>query len=72
MQVFAVSDALIYVLVNIRNTKAGEKIEYFIVPSSVIAQKMESAIQGKNKTEWHSFSYSNALPFKDKWDVFNT
>jgi hypothetical protein len=67
-----VSDNLIYVLVNIRNKKTGEEIEYFILPSRVIAEKMQSAIQGKKGSEWHSFDYKNALPFKDKWELFKT
>lgn len=35
----SVSDSHVYVLVNIRNGKSGEKIDYYIVPSSVVASK---------------------------------
>jgi hypothetical protein len=36
----------IYVLVNLRHNKSGEMIEYFIVPSRVISEKM---VYSKNK-----------------------
>lgn len=67
-----VSDSLIYILVNIRKTKDGERIEYFIVPSKIVSERMETAIQGPKQTEWHSISYSDVEEYRDKWDIFTT
>ncbi len=57
-----VSSTYVYVLVNLR--KGGEQVEYFVVPSKVIAKKMY-----ENKTEkgtWRSFGYEHAEPYRDK------
>ena len=65
-----VSPTHIYVFVNLRAKKDREVIEFYIVPSSVVAEKTR---YGKAKTtgsEWYSFYLEDALPFKDKWEVF--
>jgi hypothetical protein len=67
-----VSDTLMYVFVNTRTKKEPELIEYFVVPSKVVAQKMVSAVQGPKKTEWNSISYANVKDFQDRWDLFTS
>jgi hypothetical protein len=65
-----VSPSHIYVFVNLRAKKDGEVIEFYVVPSAVVAKKTR---YGKAKTtgsEWYSFYLEDALPFKDKWEVF--
>jgi len=64
-----VSKNHIYVLVNLRPTNEGEIIEYYVVPSKVIAKKMIDEIRPKSK--WHFFQLKEALPYKDKWATFD-
>lgn len=58
-----VSPTHFYVLVNLR--KDGD--EFFIVPSRVVARKMDVAKQGK--TTWYSISRENVRQFEDKWNL---
>ena len=63
-----VSNNYIYVLVNLRHNKSGEMIEYFIVPSRVISDKM---VYSKNKnSEWYAINLRNVEKFRNKWSVF--
>jgi hypothetical protein len=60
----------IYVFVNLRAKKEGEVIEFYVVPSSIVAKKTR---YGKAKTtgsEWYSFYLEDALKFKDGWGIF--
>ena len=60
-----------YVLVNLRRTKTGENIEYYVVPSKVVAARMVSAVsKSEAKSEWHQLNMSEAAPYRDKWSVF--
>ena len=61
-----VSDSHIYVLVRIK--EAGAEIEFFIIPSQVVADKM--FVEEYGKGTWYSFTLDDAMPFKDKWDIF--
>ena len=64
-----VSPTHIYVFVNLRTRKDGEVIEFYIVPSSVVAKKTR---YGKAKTtgsEWYSFYLEDALKYKDDWGI---
>ncbi len=64
-----VSPTHIYVFVNLRAKKEGEVIEFYVVPSSVVAKKTR---YGKAKTtgsEWYSFYLEDALKFKDGWNI---
>jgi len=63
-----VSDTHVYVLVNLRKNNKGEAVEYYIVPSRVIADKMVHEIN--EKSEWYSFKLKDALPYKDGWELF--
>lgn len=58
-----VSPTHFYVLVNVR--KDGH--EFFVVPSRVVARKMDVVKQGK--TTWYSISRENVRQFEDKWDL---
>jgi len=49
----------IYVFVNLK-----EPVEYFIVPSKVVADKM-----GTQK-KWYYFEYKYAKKYQEKWTVF--
>jgi len=62
-----VSDSHIYVLVNLR--KSGTVVEYFVVPSNVIAERMGSAQQGKGT--WHAIGCKDVKEFENRWDVFD-
>jgi hypothetical protein len=54
----------IYVLVNIRGQ---DRIEFFVVPSDIIARDMVEDVQ-RGRT-WYSFSYASAKPYENKWVV---
>ncbi len=56
-----------YVFVNIRDKQ--NLIEYFVVPSEVVAKKM-SQDKSKKGSVWYSFSYDDAKAFQNKWSVF--
>lgn len=65
------SKSHIYVLVNLRRNKTGEAIEYFVVPSKVVAAKMVSKVSdNESQSEWHQLNMSEAAPYRDKWSVF--
>ena len=62
-----VSESHIYVFVNIRSPKSGEIIEYYVVPSRIVAEKI---VYSKSpKSEWYSFNLTDAEPFKGKWSL---
>jgi hypothetical protein len=65
------SPSHIYVLVNIRSRKDGESVEYFVVPSEVVAAKMVSATSKTGaKSEWHQFNFADAKPYRNIWSPF--
>ena len=60
----------IYVFVNIRNRKGVESIEYYIVPSAIVAKKMVSGTTKNKKRawkEWHQFNIPDAKPYLNDW-----
>jgi hypothetical protein len=57
-----------YAFVNLRTN--GE-IEYYIVPSSVVADKTKVEKSRKGSI-WYSFSLQNAKEYKDKWSILRT
>ena len=62
-----VSESHIYVFVSIRSPKPGESIEYYVVPSKIVAEKI---VYSKSpKSEWYSFSLTDAEPFKENWSL---
>ncbi len=62
------SENHIYVFVNLRPNKAGEIIEYYIVPSKVVANKM--IYEESPRSKWYSFPIKDALPYKNEWTLF--
>ena len=63
-----VSPSHIYALVNIRSRKDGEEIEYYIVSSRVVANRM--VYDKRPKSEWFSIHRSKIEEFQNKWSVF--
>ena len=59
-----VSRTHIYVLVNIRSNKLGEAIEYYIVPSKVVAEHMILS------ETWCQLNIAHAKKYRDKWSCF--
>ena len=60
------SERHLYVFVNLRDKKC--LIEYFIVPSGVVSDKM---IISKPKTStWYSFAHKDAKKYENKWSIF--
>ena len=67
-----VSPQHVYVFVNLRRGRAGETIEYFVVPSRVVAKKTTVATSRTGRQSvWHSFYRSDAEPYRDKWELFS-
>ena len=58
-----VSPTHLYVLVNL----IKDRPEFFIVPSRVVARRMDIAKQGKST--WYSISRKSVKEFKDNWDL---
>ena len=63
-----VSRSHIYALVNIRSRKDRETIEYYIVPSRVVADRM--VYEKSRKADWWFIRYSKVEEFQNKWSVF--
>ena len=65
------SDSYVYVLVSIRERPkaGGEDIQFSVVPSRVVKQKVLYE-QSKTGTEWYSFMRKDAEPYRDKWSAF--
>jgi len=63
-----VSRTHIYVLVNIRSSKKAktEAIEFYIVPSKVLAANM------KFGEHWCQINMSDVSKYRDKWSVFGS
>jgi hypothetical protein len=62
-----VSPTHFYVFVNL--LKDGDEVEYFVVPSKVVGKKMKID-KARTGSVWHSFSYEDAEPFRDRWSLF--
>jgi len=65
-----VSPTHIYVFVNLRSKKGQEEIEYYVVPSSVVAEKIVYEKSKTTSSEWYSFHLKDALDYKDGWRIF--
>ena len=55
-----------YAFVNLRPKR---EIEYYIVPSFIVATKIKVEKSRKGSI-WYSFSLQNAKKYKDKWNLF--
>ena len=60
-----VSDSHMYVFVSIK--EGGVPVEFFIVPSTVVAKKAYAEPFGKDV--WYSFTVNRAKPYLDRWDT---
>ena len=60
------SSILIYVFVNLRDKK--NLMEFFVVPSRVVSEKMYIEKNGKNT--FYSFSYDDAKEYENNWGIF--
>ena len=58
----------IYVLVNLR--KDGKEIEYFVVPSKIVAKEMD--VDKRAKSTWYSLYEDIAKKYQDNWSVFGS
>jgi len=66
-----VSPHYIYAFVNLRRRKDKEIIEFFILPSSDVAEMMKSGTSTTRKwSEWHQLDFVDAKPFENNWGVF--
>ncbi len=63
-----VSPTHIYVFVNLR--QGGNDIEYFVVPSRQVSNRM--VVQRSPRATWYSFSIEDAEPFRNRWNVFGS
>ena len=57
----------IYVFVNLKDKQ--DLVDYFIVPSKVVANKM--AIDKRKGSTWYSFACKDAKKYQNKWSVFS-
>ena len=57
----------VYVFVNLR--KGGSEIEYFIVPSRVVAENVYRS-KSSTGTVWYAISIEDVKRYRDKWSVF--
>ena len=61
------SETLFYIFVNMRKTS----IEYYIVPSNVVANKIKTSKSTSKKTgklsTWYEFHLTEAKNFQNKW-----
>jgi len=63
-----VSDTHLYAFVNIRKRKDQEVIEYFLVPSKVVAKKLRYS-KANSGSEWYSFYLEDAEPYRNGWNL---
>jgi hypothetical protein len=63
-----VSESHIYVFVNIRTRKSGETVDFYVVPSKVVAEKMSYSTSPRS--DWYDFILTYAAPYKDNWSLF--
>ena len=61
-----VSRSHIYILVNIKSAKGQETIDYYVVPSKIVAERMDTSPDKK----WYSIQLSRIDRYKDKWSKF--
>ena len=60
-----ISDTHIYVLVNIKNSvRAGESIEYFVVPSKQLSRG------GYHEGDWPNIALEKIESYRDRWEIF--
>jgi hypothetical protein len=63
-----ISESHIYVFVNIRTRKLGETVDFYVVPSKIVAEKMSYSTSPR--ADWYDFKLIDAAPYKDNWLLF--
>jgi hypothetical protein len=66
----AVSPTHIYALVNIIKRRGSETIDYFVVPSEVVAKRLVHEKSKAGTSEWWVVYRDKITEFKDRWDLF--
>jgi hypothetical protein len=65
-----VSPSHIYALVNLRASKGGETVDYFIVPSKIVAERMTHDWSKSKTSEWFAIYRDKVAEFQNKWGIF--
>ena len=69
-----ISETHVYVLVFIKGPSRKipkEELEYYVVPSKVIAEKLRYDVNhGQKQGEWWYVTFDDVLPYKNIWDIF--
>jgi hypothetical protein len=65
-----VSDTHIYALVNLITRRGGETIEYFVVPSEIVAKRLVHDKSKAGTSEWWAIYRDKIMDYKDRWGVF--
>src|SRR5882762_8348983 len=66
----AVSDTHVYALVNLINRRDGETIEYFVIPSAVVAKRLVHDKSKAGTSEWWAIYRNKIMDYKDRWNLF--
>jgi hypothetical protein len=66
-----VSPTHIYALVNLIRRREGETIEYFVVPSTVVAEKLVHDKSKAGTSEWWAVYRDKIVDYRDRWDLFS-
>ena len=61
-----VSPSHLYVLVNLK--RKGQEIEYFVVPSRIVAEEMRE--NKRPKSTWYEIHRNKVKNWQDRWDLF--
>ncbi len=65
-----VSPTHIYVLVNLITRRDGETIEYFVIPSAIVAERLVHDKSKAGTSEWWQIYRDKIMDYKDKWELF--
>ena len=64
------SPSHLYVLVNLRRVGGVDRVEYYVVPSRVVARHIKTF--GRRTSPLHAFLRTHAAPYRDRWELFGT
>jgi hypothetical protein len=65
-----VSDTHMYALVNLITRRDGETIEYFVIPSAVVAKRLVHDKSKAGTSEWWAIYRDKIMDYKDRWNLF--
>jgi hypothetical protein len=64
------SPLYVYVFVNL--LEKDRRVEFFVVPSHVVAERTKfSVARTRRQSEWHQLYRADVLDFKDNWQLFD-